>query len=103
MQGTIICEEEKFSGQHMSELLSNPEISSKQGLTQILKTIGRQMYFTTFTDDSGSVEDGIKLSLLQDYPSEITAICLRHINKKGNYIVEGYVEEYLRNHPNPFF
>jgi hypothetical protein len=63
-------------------------------------SIAKQMYFTTFTDDSGFLpkHDQLGLLALREYSDQKAALeLLGYINRLGNWIVKECVKEYLEN------
>jgi hypothetical protein len=71
-------ESKKYGLRYLGNFLENPVIK-KSGLAELIRTSAENVYWTTFTDDSGYVDDGLKLMALKKYwpeKKEAIKMCL---------------------------
>jgi hypothetical protein len=86
-----------FAIKFLGNFLERPLIKWS-GLTDIIQKAAQQAYWTTFTDDSGYIENGLGLMSLKEqwekYPDKRRAIvsCLNYFYS-GNWIMQANVKE----------
>jgi hypothetical protein len=76
----------------LSGLEDDPRIDRK--LWDDLIEIGQDLYFTTFTDDSGYIKGQLDLSALDRCSPDLRIHLLDYLAVTGNYIVQKHVQDY---------
>lgn len=86
----------QFAIRFLSKLTDHPELSEKDW--QDIISIGEQVYYTTFTDDSDYMPGAMDFSALDKHPIELRMELLDYFHSRGNWIVRLHVRDY-RNKP----
>ncbi len=82
----------QFAISFLSRLKDQPGLSEEDWHDLI--SIGEQVYYTTFTDDSDYMPGAMDFSALDNQPSESRRELLDYFHSHGNWIVRLHVRDY---------